>query len=81
MPNSSPVGSDLFFESYNAFVHIDVKTVKSDTKTLERKSLLKRIKRVTISSRIDSEPNLPQYYILDNNIEKPYFDVYGANCL
>ncbi|WP_205439602.1 hypothetical protein [Peribacillus alkalitolerans] len=26
-PNSSPVGSDMFFETYNAYVHIDVKTV------------------------------------------------------
>ncbi|MHA6258290.1 PDDEXK family nuclease [Sporosarcina sp. CAU 1771] len=29
-PNSSPIGSDLFFETYNAFVHIDVKTVITD---------------------------------------------------
>ncbi len=27
IPNSSPVGSDLFFETYNAYVHIDIKTV------------------------------------------------------
>jgi len=26
-PNSAPIGSDLFFETYNAFLHIDVKTV------------------------------------------------------
>ncbi|TLS36560.1 hypothetical protein FCL54_14750 [Pseudalkalibacillus caeni] len=26
-PNSSPVGSDMFFETYNAYVHIDIKTV------------------------------------------------------
>lgn len=26
-PNSSPIGSDLFFETYNAFIHIDIKTV------------------------------------------------------
>ena len=26
-PNSSPIGSDLFFETYNAYVHIDIKTV------------------------------------------------------
>lgn len=29
-PNSSPIGSDLFFETYNAFVHIDIKTVTTD---------------------------------------------------
>ena len=27
MPNSSPIGSDMFFETYNAYVHIDIKTV------------------------------------------------------
>ncbi|MEW6508118.1 MAG: hypothetical protein AB1432_10275 [Bacteroidota bacterium] len=29
-PNSAPIGADLFFETYNAFVHIDVKTAKLD---------------------------------------------------
>lgn len=29
-PNSSPIGSDLFFETYNAYVHIDIKTVTTD---------------------------------------------------
>lgn len=29
-PNSSPIGSDLFFETYNAYVHIDIKTVTLD---------------------------------------------------
>lgn len=27
IPNSSPIGSDMFFETYNAYVHIDIKTV------------------------------------------------------
>lgn len=29
-PNSSPIGSDLFFETYNAYIHIDIKTVTTD---------------------------------------------------
>ncbi|WP_430509737.1 hypothetical protein [Gottfriedia solisilvae] len=29
-PNSSPVGSDLFFEVEDAFIHIDLKTVQTD---------------------------------------------------
>lgn len=29
-PNSSPIGSDLFFKTYNAFIHIDIKTVTTD---------------------------------------------------
>ena len=27
IPNSSPIGSDMFFETYNAYIHIDIKTV------------------------------------------------------
>ena len=30
IPNSSPIGADMFFETYNSFVHIDVKTAKID---------------------------------------------------
>ena len=30
-PNSSPVGSDLMFETEDAYIHIDLKTVKQDT--------------------------------------------------
>lgn len=30
-PNSSPVWSDLFFEVQDAYIHIDMKTVQSDT--------------------------------------------------
>jgi hypothetical protein len=29
-PNSSPVGSDMFFEVNDAFIHIDLKTVEAD---------------------------------------------------
>ncbi|MFH0948545.1 MAG: hypothetical protein V1833_06080 [Elusimicrobiota bacterium] len=29
-PNSSPIGADMFFETHNAFVHIDIKTAKFD---------------------------------------------------
>jgi len=29
-PNSAPIGADMFFETYNAFVHIDIKTAKFD---------------------------------------------------
>jgi len=28
-PNSSPIGSDLFFETHDAFIHIDLKTVQT----------------------------------------------------
>lgn len=35
IPNSAPVGSDLFFETYNAFVHIDIKTVTKSNITAD----------------------------------------------
>lgn len=28
VPNSSPIGSDLFFETHDAFIHIDIKSVQ-----------------------------------------------------
>lgn len=31
-PNSSPIGADMFFETYNAYIHIDVKTVLTTNK-------------------------------------------------
>jgi hypothetical protein len=30
IPNSAPIGADMFFETYNAFIHIDIKTAKID---------------------------------------------------
>jgi len=44
-PNSSPIGADLMFETYDAFVHIDIKTAK-----LKRLSTRKFI--ITFSSLI-----------------------------
>ncbi len=31
-PNSSPIGSDLFFETHDAYIHIDIKSVQSKNK-------------------------------------------------
>jgi len=39
IPNSSPIGADMFFETYNAFVHIDIKTAKLDN-TSDYKGLI-----------------------------------------
>ncbi|MEA2103056.1 MAG: hypothetical protein U9P79_00205 [Candidatus Cloacimonadota bacterium] len=33
IPNSSPIGADMFFELYNSFIHIDIKTAKLDNET------------------------------------------------
>lgn len=40
IPNSTPIGSDLLFETYNAFIHIDVKT--SSYYFIDRKTKQKR---------------------------------------
>ncbi len=72
MPNSAPIGSDLFFESYNAFIHIDVKTAKSDNDAdFKGKVAFGKNQTSYNPDRIGGEPNLPQYYTLDNNTKKP----------
>lgn len=32
-PNSSPIGADMMFETYNAYLHIDIKTAKFSNKS------------------------------------------------
>ena len=32
-PNSTPIGSDMLFETYNAYLHIDIKTAKFSNKS------------------------------------------------
>lgn len=68
-PNSSPIGSDLFFESYNAFIHIDIKTARENN-TSDFKGLVPVGKNQTCynpthshsGTRINTTANLPDYY-------------------
>ena len=63
IPNSSPIGADMMFETYNAFVHIDIKTAATtntrDYKDgiplgLNQTSYVKKTKKIA--------GNLPAYY-------------------
>lgn len=79
-PNSSPIGSDLFFETYNAYIHIDVKTVTlkniGDYSTnifIGNNQTSYDCKITTNSREEDYISNLPKYYTkkgVSSNISK-----------
>ena len=76
-PNSCLVGADLFFESPDAFIHIDAKSYQPRTNTKDHwrnkieanQSSYKTNYQVSNDQRI-FEPNLPSYYNIDGS-EKP----------
>ncbi|WP_437792507.1 hypothetical protein [Macrococcoides caseolyticum] len=81
-PNSSPIGSDLFFEVHDAFIHIDLKTVQTDnigdyTKNIfvgnNQNSYKTKVKVGNIIKEY-KESNLPKFYTYsddDKKIVKP----------
>ena len=78
VPNSSPIGSDLFFETYNAFVHIDTKTAnvlnKSDYKgkvALSANQTSYEAGHTHTGTQTSVHASLPQYYNLGSETEKP----------
>lgn len=76
-PNSSPVGSDLFFEVPDAYIHIDMKTVQSDNITDFAESIFVGENQNSYKGTIvkqnasqDYNPCLPQFYHPVNKAEK-----------
>jgi hypothetical protein len=77
-PNSCPVGSDLMFETYDAFIHIDLKTVQSNNINDFRESLFVGNNQISYNGeyivnsvkRDFSHANLPHFYDV-NGIQKP----------
>jgi len=74
-PNSSPVGSDMFFEVDDAFIHIDLKTVQTEnigdyTKNIfvgrNQNSYTTEIKKISNGESFDPprkyQPALPTFY-------------------
>ena len=69
-PNSAPVGSDLFFEVEDAFIHIDLKTVQTDnigdyTNSIfvgENQNSYKGVIKKTRGRTEDYIPHLPYTY-------------------
>lgn len=71
-PNSAPIGSNLFFETHDAFVHIEVKTSKIDYPA-DYRGLVPISERQTsyeIVKRTGKNPSLPTYYNKGRKTEK-----------
>jgi hypothetical protein len=72
-PNSSPIGADLMFETYDAFVHIDIKTAKiSNGSDYKGKVPIGENQTSYKSNNFNS--NLPFYYTIHEGkkiIKKP----------
>ncbi|PIW70096.1 MAG: hypothetical protein COW08_03650 [Ignavibacteriales bacterium CG12_big_fil_rev_8_21_14_0_65_30_8] len=73
-PNSAPIGSDMFFELYNAFIHIDIKTAKLDNHS-DYKGKIPVGENQTSYKPDDCEytVNLPTKYSYKNKICLTYF--------
>ena len=71
-PNSAPIGSNLFFESHDAFIHIEVKTSRADNPA-DYYGLTPISLRQTSYPiwRIKKPPGLPTYYNKGKTDEKP----------
>lgn len=77
-PNSAPIGSDLFFEVEDAFIHIDLKTVQtrnigdyvSDIFVGNNQTSYLGKLRVSGQEKIYDEASLPFYYTLNNSEKK-----------
>lgn len=78
-PNSAPIGSDLFFEAEDAFIHIDLKTVQTRNIKDYNSSIFVGNNQnsyngkvvVNERERIYEDAHLPTFYTIDNKIKKP----------
>ncbi|TAE72995.1 MAG: hypothetical protein EAZ85_08405 [Bacteroidetes bacterium] len=74
IPNSSPIGADMFFETQNAFVHIDVKTAKLDNMSDFKGKIPVGCNQTSYKSDLHNyEVNLPTHYSHQNKICLTYF--------
>ncbi|MEJ5166596.1 MAG: hypothetical protein WHV67_06175 [Thermoanaerobaculia bacterium] len=70
-PNSCPIGSDLMFELPDSFVHIEIKTALIDNPADYKGKVNIGINQTSYCIENDFKSNLPFYYKMENNIEKP----------
>lgn len=82
VPNSSPVGADLFYETCDAFIHIDIKSVQKKNKqdfkwklAIEKnqtsyKGIVIPTKGEFKGQQREYEGNLPYYYTKSNGKKK-----------
>ena len=73
-PNSSPIGSDMMFELYNAFVHIDIKTAKFDNASDYKGKIPVGENQTSYKPKdFDYTVHLPTEYSYQNKICLTYF--------
>lgn len=71
-PNSSPIGADLLYETFNAFIHIDIKTALIDNTPDYKGKVPVGFNQTSYKpASYDFIPNLHTYY------SKKYVDEYG----
>ncbi len=68
-PNSTPIGADLLFETYNSFIHIDIKTCKKENASDYKNSIPIGQNQTSYPSN-SFNSNLPTYYNRGNEKEK-----------
>ncbi|KAA0550408.1 hypothetical protein FZW96_00125 [Bacillus sp. BGMRC 2118] len=77
-PNSSPIGSDLFFEVEDAFIHIDLKTVQTRNIGDYTKDIFVGNNQNSYNGKLDvngvekeyDEASLPVYYTVPDGTKK-----------
>lgn len=63
LPNSAPIGADMFFETFDAFVHIDIKTAKYDNPSDYKGKVPLGINQTSYQSKKKSfNVHLPTFY-------------------
>lgn len=62
LPNSSPIGSDLMFETPDAFIHIEVKTALLDNPADYKGKINIAMNQTSYGVPKLFRPNLPEYY-------------------
>lgn len=78
-PNSAPIGSDLFFEVDDAFIHIDLKTVQTRNIGDYNSDIFVGNNQNSYNGKLDvsgnekkyDEASLPHYYTLSSKSKKP----------
>lgn len=62
-PNSSPIGADLMYETFDSFIHIDIKTIsESNWGDYKGKIAVQPNQTSYPLLKYDLSPNLPTYY-------------------
>lgn len=74
IPNSAPIGADMFFELYNAFIHIDIKTAKLDNLSDYKGKIPVGENQTSYKPhKYNYTVNLPTKYSYENKICLTYF--------